>query len=155
MFIKTSLCDQSKWQKKGAQQDSDCMRQSVCTYVHMCMYELDIFRTTFSTILYSAPCPGSWSIQINQWGPLPCGFWLDSANERCEGKGCSFPWPLSSFPLQVGYNPLKVTTSVGHPLHKVFSPCSRNDFLSLPPQIQKSGRLTLAQEHATIPCSFS
>lgn len=76
---------------------------------------------------------------INQWSPLPHDFWLDSGNEspgrRCEGKGPSFPWPLSYSSLQAGYIPLKVTASFGYPLHEVFSPDSRNHFLSLPLQI--------------------
>lgn len=37
---------------------TDCMKQSVCMYAHMHMYEFGIFILTFPTVLHHAPCPG-------------------------------------------------------------------------------------------------
>lgn len=37
---------------------TDWMKQSVCMYAHMHMYEFGIFILTFPTVLHHAPCPG-------------------------------------------------------------------------------------------------
>ena len=72
MFTKALLYDKKETAKKDAEHDSNCMRQSVCMYAHICRYEFGISISTFPTILCHAPAQEAVCLDTSM---SSLGFW--------------------------------------------------------------------------------